>query len=407
MIVFREKRQRRLLFTILLLFALLLLTIFLLQGLQERKIQQQMLNHDNAVITALLTEGMPEDICARAVTAGRTSPEGTALLYKLGIISVSQSHDSFFTASVFPALFAVLFFGSIIFFVLFHFLMKREILYQEASQTITSYTGGDFSHLLPQSENGGLYHLFDKINTMATALQSGQETEKETKTFLKNTVSDISHQLKTPLAALSMYNEIIREEPDNTTAVQTFSEKSLNAVARMEHLIKTLLKLTRLDAGGIEFHMEYHPAEAVIREAIEALTTRAVREHKELSLRGDEETTLYCDKEWTREAIENIVKNALDHTDAGEQIRISWENSPAMTRLTVTDDGAGISEEDIHHIFKRFYRSPDSSDAQGVGLGLPLAKSIMDGQGGFLAVESQKGTGTSFILSFPLKLTKL
>ncbi len=269
------------------------------------------------------------------------------------------------------------------------------------------FTGGDFSRLLPQSENGEIYHLFDKINTMATALQSGQETERQQKRFLKNTISDISHQLKTPLAALSMYHEIMREEPDNAETIRIFSEKSTEAAARMEHLIKTLLKLTRLDAGGIEFHKDFYPAGTVVRESIEALTTRAVREQKRLLLRGDEQISLYCDKDWTREAIENIVKNALDHTDPHGQIHISWERSPAMTRLTVTDDGTGIREEDIHHIFKRFYRSPDSTDTQGVGLGLPLAKSIIDGQGGFLTVESQKGTGTSFVLSFPSKLTKL
>ncbi len=403
MTVFREKQQRTLLFTILILFVLQLVTVFILQQLQGQWMSRKMLAHDNAVVTVLLHERVPADICARAITGDEMSPAGDALLDKLGLPAEKLPHSPLDTA--FPL--SAFLFGGLIFAAVFFFLRKRESLCQEAARTVTCFTGGDFSRLLPQSENGEIYHLFDKINTMATALQSGQETERQQKRFLKNTISDISHQLKTPLAALSMYHEIMREEPDNAETIRTFSEKSTEAAARMEHLIKTLLKLTRLDAGGIEFHKDFYPAGTVVRESIEALTTRAVREQKRLLLRGDEQISLYCDKDWTREAIENIVKNALDHTDPHGQIHISWERSPAMTRLTVTDDGTGIREEDIHHIFKRFYRSPDSTDTQGVGLGLPLAKSIIDGQGGFLTVESQKGTGTSFVLSFLSKLTKL
>lgn len=403
MIFFREKQQKSLLFTIFIIFFLLFLTLFFLQRMQEKKIQQWMFQHDNAVITTLLAENVPENICAQAVTAKATSSQGAKLLGRLGLFTEKQPISPLDTAS----LIATLLFAGMIFAAVIHFLRKREILYQNAAHTVTCYTGGDFSHLLPQSENGGLYHLFDKINTMATALQSRQEAEMKQKQFLKNTISDISHQLKTPLAALSMYHEIMKEEPDNAATVRTFSEKSSEAVSRMEHLIKTLLKLTRLDVGSIKFHMGYYPAGTIIRDAIGTLTTRAIREQKKLLLCGNEEELFYCDKEWTQEAIENIVKNALDHTNSFSQICLFWESTPAMTRLTITDNGTGISEKDIHHIFKRFYRSSDSTDTQGVGLGLSLAKSIIEGQGGFLTAESQKGAGTSFMLSFPSNLTKL
>lgn len=105
--------------------------------------------------------------------------------------------------------------------------------------------------------------------------------------------------------------------------------------------------------------------------------------------------------EWTREAVGNIVKNALDHTKAGGMIQISWDETPLMFRISVSDNGDGIDEEDIHHIFKRFYRSKKSLDTQGIGLGLPLAKSIVEGQGGSIAVQSKCGAGTTFTVSFP------
>ncbi len=116
------------------------------------------------------------------------------------------------------------------------------------------------------------------------------------------------------------------------------------------------------------------------------------------------EDTVICDMEWTSEAIGNIVKNALDHTDAGGTVRITCERSSYMARIMIADHGHGISPEDIHHIFKRFYRSKNSLDTQGVGLGLPLAKSIIDGQGGTIFVQSNPGEGTTFTISLLTKL---
>lgn len=118
-----------------------------------------------------------------------------------------------------------------------------------------------------------------------------------------------------------------------------------------------------------------------------------------MTVAGDDETELLCDATWTEEAISNLVKNALDHTQSGGHICISWENGPALVRLSVSDDGAGISAEDIHHIFKRFYRSTTSSGS-GVGLGLPIAKAIVEGQGGTLSVVSAPGEGATFTMAF-------
>ncbi len=115
---------------------------------------------------------------------------------------------------------------------------------------------------------------------------------------------------------------------------------------------------------------------------------------------------VWCDPEWTKEAVGNLVKNALDHTIAGGKVKIAWQRSPIIVRLTVEDDGCGILPEDIHHIFKRFYRSRNSGNGQGIGIGLSLAKMIVEGQDGNLSVESSPGEGSIFRISFPI-LTNL
>ena len=401
-----DKQSRRLCLTILILLLLVGISSVLCSRIYGARIQSMMIEHDTAVVSSLLEQGMETDVIAAAVTNDSGTEQGAELLNKLGISEATDPRilsnideiQSLIGATgiVETGVLAVL-----LFFVVVSFLIKRDRLYRSAIGTVISFTNGDFSSLLPQQDNGTIYQLFTKINAMATALKAKQETETEARGFLKDTVSDISHQLKTPLAALSMYQEIIQNEPDNTETVKHFSQKSTAAFSRIEHLIKTLLKLTRLDAGGIEFRKSEYTIGEVVSQSIEELSDRAENENKKLKISGNENSIIRCDMEWTREAIGNIVKNALDHTKAGGIIKISWDETPLMFRISVSDNGDGIDEEDIHHIFKRFYRSKRSLDTQGIGLGLPLARSIVEGQGGTISVRSEIGAGTVFMISFP------
>lgn len=401
-----EKQSRRFCIAVLILILLAGIGSVLQSRIYGARIQSMMIEHDTAVVSSLLEQGVETDIIAAAITNDSSTEQGTELLNKLGISeatdprileNINDVQSLMATAGlVETAVLAVL-----LFLAIFSFLIKRDRLYRSAIGTVINFTDGDFSSLLPQQDNGTVYQLFARINAMATALKAKQETETEAREFLKGTVSDISHQLKTPLAALSMYQEIIQNEPGNTETVKTFSQKSTAALGRIEHLIKTLLKLTRLDAGGIEFHKSEYMIGEVVSQSVEELSDRAKNENKELQISGNQKDIIRCDMEWTREAVGNIVKNALDHTKAGGMIQISWDETPLMFRISVSDNGDGIDEEDIHHIFKRFYRSKKSLDTQGIGLGLPLAKSIVEGQGGTISVQSEIGAGTTFVLSFP------
>ena len=283
---------------------------------------------------------------------------------------------------------------------IFIFFWKRKRLYQQADKILLNYINGDYSCHLPQNYEGAIYQVFSSIEQLATMLQSKNETERKAKEFLKDTISDISHQLKTPLAALTMYQEIIESEPENAETVKQFAAKMGISLKRMEQLILSMLKITRLDTGNIIFEKKSCRVSELIAHSVNDLTTRAKSESKQIQIDGDGEQQLICDMEWTGEAIGNIVKNALDHTQAGGIVRITWERTPAMFRIFISDNGNGIVPEDIYHIFKRFYRSKHSLDTQGIGLGLPLAKSIIEGQNGVISVQSEVGKGTLFTLSF-------
>ena len=284
------------------------------------------------------------------------------------------------------------------------FLRRRSRLYQQAAEIVRQYMEGNFSSHLPQNQEGDLFQLFSEIEQLATMLQSKNEAEHKNKEFLKSTISDISHQLKTPLAALMMYQEILESEPENPDTVREFAGKIGASLQRMEQLIQSMLKITRLDSGSIVFERRDILVTELIDRSVRDLQTRADQESKCIQLEGDTAEHLTCDPEWTVEALGNLVKNALDHTKAGGHVRISWSRTPAMLQIQVSDDGSGIAPEDIHHIFKRFYRSRHTLDTPGIGLGLPLAKSIIEGQGGVITVQSIQGEGTTFTVSFLTKL---
>lgn len=377
--------------------------------IQTNAAQKLILSHDNAIITSLMDQGISENIIATAIANTVGSEDGANLLSKIG--RTDQTASILFPIILqfqytvgFPVLIVVVILSIVLITGTFLFFRKREHMYQQAANTISGFIDGDFSCRMPQSNEGTIFQLFASIDQLATMLQAKNETERKSKEFLKSTISDISHQLKTPLSALAMYQEIIEGEPDNADTVKEFSTKMNVSLKRMEQLISSMLKITRLDVGNIIFEKESYQISELILRAVSELTIRAKNEKKEILMNGPMEDTIICDMEWTSEAIGNIVKNALDHTSSGGKIWISYDRSPYMARIMITDNGHGISAEDIHHIFKRFYRSKNSLDTQGVGLGLPLAKSIIEGQGGTISVQSNLNEGTTFIISLLTKL---
>lgn len=367
---------------------------------QERERRTMFLQWEKTVSSAMLKQGMGEGQISEILQSREVTEEGEKLLEKLGhmekenlwLLETGGKNNFLFgivlAAGSFLAVFWFLGGAGV-------FLLQRERQYEKAVKIIEGFQKGETERRLPGNDTGGIYRLFSSVNCLATAFGAREEAAQKAKDFLKDMVSDISHQLKTPLAALNMYMEIMMEDKE---AVEVFGEKAILSLERMERLTENLLKIVRFDAKTISFEKTPCDVGGLVRDAAEGFMTRAEKEEKQLFLEG-EETILNCDRSWTEEAVSNLIKNALDHTDKGNFVKISWEKSPVMIRISVEDNGSGISEEDIYHIFKRFYRSSSSSSG-GSGLGLPLAKAIVEGQGGNLTVSSQEGKGSTFVISF-------
>mgnify|MGYP000127331466 FL=1 len=286
-----------------------------------------------------------------------------------------------------------------------YFKKQNQVMEQAVSQ-LQAYLDGDHNARIECDEEGELYRLFHTVNSMAAVLNAHADNELREKEFLKNTISDISHQLKTPLAALNIYNGLLQDGDMELSAVKEFADLSEQELDRIETLVQNLLKITKLDAGAIVLEKATENVADMMRDIELHFAYRARQEKKEIILSGSDHLSLFCDRDWLNEAIDNIVKNAFDHTESGATIRVAWKELPSGVQIVITDNGCGIHPEDIHHIFKRFYRSRFSKDKQGIGLGLPLAKAIVEAHNGTIEVDSELGIGTTFTMNFliPTKL---
>lgn len=295
--------------------------------------------------------------------------------------------------------------GSVFAICLWYFKKQNKIM-ENAVSAINTYLAGNSKVRIECDDEGELYRLFYSVNRLAAVLNAHAANELREKEFLKNTISDISHQLKTPLAALNIYNGLLQGEAADNPQILEFTALSEQELDRIEILVQNLLKITKLDAGSIFIEKNTENVADMMKDVELHFAYRAKQEQKQIILSGSDRTTLSCDRNWLIEAMDNMVKNALDHTEMGDSVYIEWQALSSAVQIKVKDNGTGIHPEDLHHIFKRFYRSRFSKDTQGIGLGLPLAKAIIEAHNGTIEVYSELGIGTTFVINLliPTKL---
>jgi signal transduction histidine kinase len=261
---------------------------------------------------------------------------------------------------------------------------------------------GDFSATLPAGFEGDFEILGHRFNQMANRLQRNVERLTEEKVFLKNVISDISHQLKTPLATLVVYNDLMREDAGMDEARRAdFLELGRQQLQRLEWLIQSLLKTARLEAGSVAFRHDKATLGSVAHTAAATLKTVAEETGVAVTVRELHEGAEFTgDAEWLAEALINVVKNGIEHSASGGTVEISTDQTPLTSSIIVADRGEGIAAADLPRIFDRFYRSTAGVRPNSIGIGLAMAKAIVEGQGGSITVKSEKGKGSEFTITF-------
>ncbi|MDG0794010.1 ATP-binding protein [Cohnella ginsengisoli] len=251
---------------------------------------------------------------------------------------------------------------------------------------------------------GELGLLAHQVQELSLRLQETIAQLNRDKDFLRDTIADISHQLKTPLASLTVYVELLQGGGVGPAEQDEFLRTCARELERMEWLIQTLLKLARLEAGSLPMQLERAPIAETVRAATHSIGRLAEERQVQIRLEGPVEPVhVPHDPRWLPEALANLVKNAVEHSPPQGIVTVAWETTPIFIRLRVTDQGAGIDARDEPHIFKKFYRaSSGNAGGSGVGLGLPLAKTIAERHGGMLAAGRAEEGGTVFTLTLPL-----
>lgn len=277
---------------------------------------------------------------------------------------------------------------------------KNNNIIKNAKKEIQEYILNNSDINIDCDFEGEIYKLFHEINLLFSILNAHHEKELQSKKFFKKIIFDISHQIKTPMAALNIYNGIIIDESKDFPNVAEFANLSEKELDRINILIKNLLTIAKFDTDTITMNKSKENLSMIFEDIKNHFIFRANIENKKIDFFINSDLTLYCDPVWIKEAISNLIKNALDHTQSGDTISISSNSFGSILQIIIKDNGFGIHEEDINHIFKRFYRSKFSKDTQGVGLGLPLTKSIIQSHEGNIQVHSTLNKGTTFVINF-------
>lgn len=355
-------------------------------------------------VTTAYPEVQEEDL-VRALKTQGNEDRGAEILAGYGVF---QEYGSFSFAGQERLLLSLraltnvflifVFFLTFLFF--FRYLRRRHRNILELQHYMNKLNHAGYSLEIGENADDELSSLRNEIYKLAVMLQEQAQNALRQKRVLADSVTDISHQLKTPLTSVLVLIDNLSENPDmDRRTRQHFLSEITSQVTGMSWLTTTMMKLSRLDAGVVEMQESSFPLGIFVEEVLRRLEVAA--ELKDVSFRvavpGD--AMLSADRRWTGEALLNIVKNAVDYSSAGGCVEISGEENEVYTQIAVRDYGGGITKEEQEKLFRRFYNR-NSAREDSMGIGLALAKEIVEKQDGYISVDSREGRGTRFLLRF-------
>lgn len=259
------------------------------------------------------------------------------------------------------------------------------VLHGEETINFQDYNEGAFSIL--QSE----------LHKMTVRLREQKYQLQRDKTCLADSIADISHQIRTPLTSINLLLSMLSQpELSDKRRLQILHELS-SLLDRIDRLITALLKMSRLDAGVVQFEPEPIKLETLIRQAADPLLIALELREQALTIQAD--GILVVDRMWTGEAICNILKNCMEHTPNGGHIQVNASENALYSEICIMDEGTGISEKDLPHVFERFYKG-ENSNSESFGIGLALARMIVASQHGNIKVENRAHGGVVFTIRF-------
>lgn len=279
------------------------------------------------------------------------------------------------------------------------FMMKRYDRIADLSNQLDQILHGNYAMDFTQDKEGELAILSSEIYKMTVQLREQAEALKKDKIYLRDSIADISHQLRTPLTSIRMVVPRLQRENLGLEERIALVWEVNSLLSRIEWLISALLKISQLESGTVSFMCEQVLVEDLVKKALEPLEIPMEVREQSVKIEIKNDTSYTGDFYWSVEAISNIIKNCMEHTQNGGRIHISAEENPVSTEIIITDNGSGIMPEDLPYLFDRFYKGK-ASGKESIGIGLALSRMIINRQNGTIKACNSKEGGAKFHIKF-------
>ena len=280
------------------------------------------------------------------------------------------------------------------------YLRKRDKKIKQITNYINQIKNKKYDLNIEENTEDELSNLKNELYKITIMLKEESEISKKDKENLKMSVEDISHQLKTPLTSITIMLDNLKDNPNmEEKTKQKFIFEISKQVEWINWLVISMLKLSKLDANVVQFYDEKINLNKFIGEIIKNLEIPIEVKNQKIIIDGNENVSFIGDYKWQQEAITNIIKNCIEHNANNGTIYINYEENSLFTKITIRDEGEGISKEDLKHIFERFYKGKNSSE-NSVGIGLALAKNIIEKNNGMINCKSELDKGTEFVIKY-------
>lgn len=321
------------------------------------------------------------------------------ILSKYGIDSITKN-DKVNNKIRIISLIIIITFDSLIILIFYLYDKNKSKKIKEITKMISKINNRQFDIDINDFNEGELSILKNEISKTTTMLRQVADNSVKDKLNLKDSLGDISHQLKTPLTSITIMIDNILDSPDmNEKTRKKFLINIKREILNINFLVMSLLKLSKFDANVVKFNKESVYLKDIIIESIKNVSM--IKELKNITIKvsGDDNIKLLCDFKWQVESITNILKNSIEHTSEYGTVEVNYSENKLYTRILIKDNGKGIDSGDLPHIFDRFYKGENGSD-DSFGIGLSLSKTIIEKEGGSITVKSTPNIGTIFTIKY-------
>ena len=402
--MFKNKELNRL-FKLELIIIIISTIIFLLINKYNYELYKQELINNNAYIINGIIEKYPNlenDVIELMLNQDISKKESTQILEKYGIDNLDTidylNKNKKLKNTIFLINFTYIFLTISIIVTIFILTIKK--IYKKINN-LSKYTNeilnDNYSMDIREYEEGDISNLKNDLYKMTIKLKEQNDISLNDKKRLSETLSDISHQLKTPLTSMYVINELLYEELEENKKNELLN-RNQNSLERIEWLVTSILKISRLDSGMEVLKQENIKIIDLINKSLDQIKIPLELKNINVLVNCKEDIKYKLDLSWTSEALINILKNAYEHTKKDGEIIINVIENPIYVEISITDNGCGISKEDLPHIFERFYKG--KSNKESIGIGLNMALKIVNLQKGDITVTSKVNEGTTFKIRF-------